>query len=117
LLGTLRESFQGAYQADRKTSNGKRSKMGTCSFADWNNIIIVNAYTQYHWKGSGVKVSYSAVKSCMKWIKENYSGKRIGLPRIGCGLARGDWDRVEAIYEETLGDEDVTVVNFVPTFS
>jgi O-acetyl-ADP-ribose deacetylase (regulator of RNase III) len=111
----IKREFPGAYQADCKTSNGKRSKLGTCSFAEWNNIIIVNAYTQHHWKGSGVKVKYGAIRSCLKWIKKTYPGKRIGLPRIGCGLAGGDWSKVEAIIEEVLGDEDVTVVNFVPT--
>jgi hypothetical protein len=33
------------------------------------------------------------------------------MPRIGCGLAGGDWNKIEAIINETLGEKglDVTV--------
>ncbi|MEM7717254.1 MAG: hypothetical protein AAF349_27515 [Cyanobacteria bacterium P01_A01_bin.68] len=48
----------------------------------------------------------------MHWLKENYSGKKIGLPKIGAGLARGDWEIIESIIAEELNGEDVTIVLF-----
>ncbi len=48
----------------------------------------------------------------MEWIKANHSGKRIGLPKIGAGLARGDWEVISGIIEEVLAGEDVTLVEF-----
>jgi O-acetyl-ADP-ribose deacetylase (regulator of RNase III) len=46
----------------------------------------------------------------MRWIKERYSGLRIGLPKIVAGLAGGDWDRISRIVDEELDGEDVTLV-------
>ena len=48
----------------------------------------------------------------MKWIKNSYSGKKIGLPKIGAGLAKGDWSIIEQIIIEELKDEDVTIINY-----
>jgi O-acetyl-ADP-ribose deacetylase (regulator of RNase III) len=39
-------------------------------------------------------------------MKEKFS---IHLPRIGCGLARGDWGRVSGLIEDVLWDVDVYV--------
>lgn len=53
-------------------------------------------------------------RSCMRWIVEQHSGKRIGQPKIGSGLAGGDWPMLAAIIEEGLAGEDFTVVEFTP---
>jgi len=39
------------------------------------------------------------------------------MPRIGCGLAGGDWSRIEPLIAETLcaSDIDVTVYDFEPS--
>lgn len=81
----IRNSFPEAYDADLKTPKGGKSKLGTCSFgvSDTNGkrIIVVNAYTQFKHGGKGVLVDYKALQSCLKWVKEKYSGKRIGMPK------------------------------------
>ncbi len=74
----------------------------------------MNAYTQFDWRGSGVKVDYAAVAFCMRWIKASFPGRRIGLPKIGAGLAGGDWGRIAAIIDLELDGEDVTVVEYQP---
>ena len=48
----------------------------------------------------------------MKCLKNKYSGKKIGLPKIGAGLAKGDWNIIESIIAEELKDENVTIVLF-----
>jgi O-acetyl-ADP-ribose deacetylase (regulator of RNase III) len=45
-----------------------------------------------------------------KIMKQKFSGKKIGLPLIGAGLASGNWETIESIIKEELLDEDVTVV-------
>jgi len=50
----------------------------------------------------------------MKWIKEHFEGKRIGRPKIGAGLAGGDWGRISQIIDEKLTGEDVTLVEYRP---
>lgn len=110
----IRSVFPEAYEADRKTEKGDRTKLGTCSVADAGKLIVVNAYTQFDYRGSGTKVDYDAVRSCMAWIKANYSGLRIGLPLIGAGLAGGDWERIKGIITEELVGEDVTIIHYKP---
>jgi len=112
----IKREFPEAYLADKSTTKGDRKKFGTCSFAEveGRNLIVVNAYTQFDFRGRGVKVDYNAVRSCMGWIKLNFPGKRIGIPKIGAGLARGDWDTIARIIEDELGNEDVTLVEYKP---
>jgi O-acetyl-ADP-ribose deacetylase (regulator of RNase III) len=112
----IKAAFPEAYEADRVTQSGSRAKLGTCTFAaidrNGSSLIVVNAYTQFDWKGRGTKVDYEALRSCMRWIKGNHAGKRIGLPKLGAGLAGGDWGIIAAIIEEELAGEDVTLVEF-----
>jgi len=114
----IKAAFPQAYEADLATQRGDRAKLGICSFAEFDQngtpLIVVNAYTQFDWRGGGSKVDYNAMRSCMRWIKEHHAGKRIGLPKIGAGLAGGDWPRIVTIIEEELAEENVTVVEFTP---
>jgi O-acetyl-ADP-ribose deacetylase (regulator of RNase III) len=118
IAAAIRCEFPAAYEADLATARGDRAKLGTCSFATveqgGKSLTIVNAYTQYHASGSGVLVDYDAVRNCLRWIKERFPGKRIGLPKIGAGLAGGDWQQIASIIEEELAGQDVTVVEYRP---
>lgn len=110
----IRATFPQAYEADLKTEAGDREKLGTISWAkiegDTAPLIVVNAYTQFHWRGRGVKVDYEAVRAAMRAVKRAFTGSRIGYPRIGAGLAGGDWATIEAIIDEELNGEDHTLV-------
>lgn len=110
----IKAAFPAAYEADQATESGDRDKLGTCTHAEIDGLIVVNAYTQYRHGGGGRLVDYDAVRSCMRWIREHFSGRRIGLPRIGAGLAGGDWEAIAAIIEEELAGEDVTLVEYKP---
>lgn len=109
----IREAFPAAYRADLATVRGDRAKLGACSYAmcevDGGVCDIVNAYTQFDFRGAGVRVDYDAVRSCFAWVRENCAG-RIGIPKIGAGLARGDWNRISKIIESELCGNDVTLV-------
>jgi hypothetical protein len=47
-----------------------------------------------------------------KLLKLRYSGKKFGIPRIGAGLAGGDWNIISKIIDEEMDGEDVTLVEF-----
>jgi O-acetyl-ADP-ribose deacetylase (regulator of RNase III) len=114
----IRAAFPAAYQADLATLRGDRAKLGTCTFAevvrDGAPLIVVNAYTQFDFRGSGPKVDYDALRSCFGWIKRNYAGQKIGFPKIGAGLARGNWLQIATIIAEELVGEDAVLVEFAP---
>jgi len=106
----IKRRFPKAYEVDKKTRYGDIKKLGTISVAECDNVTIVNAYIQHHYTGRDVLVEYHAVRECLREIKKRYSGKKIGLPKIGAGLAGGDFMVIENIIKDELKGEDVTVV-------
>jgi hypothetical protein len=81
-------------------------------------LTVVNAYTQYnyvrnHSKGGiSIPFDYEAFTICMRKMNERFSGKHIGLPMIGSGLAGGDWNKIESIIRSTLYNCRVTIVKY-----
>ncbi len=114
---TIKQKIPEAYQADLKTVNGDHSKLGTISFAEVTlesekQLIVVNGYTQFNWRGSGRKADYEAIRNVFKEVKKQFSGLRIGYPAIGAGLAGGNWDVISKIIAEELEGEEHTFVEF-----
>lgn len=64
----------------------------------------------------GPPVRHEAIENCLKTLAED--AKRleasVHMPRMGCGLAGGRWERIESIIAETLLREEVatTVYDF-----
>lgn len=75
-------------------------------------IIVVNAYTQYHWDTATKPFDYHAFILICKKLNKIYEGKHIGMPRIGSHLAGGDWEQIKEIIQKELKDVNVTIVNF-----
>lgn len=114
----IQEEFPEAYAADLVTIKGDRNKLGDFSFAtvkrDEHEITVVNGYTQFHFHGDSVLVDYGALQSLFKKVRGQFAGKRIGYPKIGAGLAGGDWQRIAGIIDQELAGEDHTLVIYVP---
>lgn len=115
---SIQLQFPEAYAADLMTTKGDRNKLGYFSSAtvqeNGNSITIVNGYTQFQYSGSLPLVDYDAVKNLFRRIKKEFSGKRIGYPKIGAGLAGGDWGKIEHIINQELVQEHHTLVNYIP---
>jgi len=111
LAKQIKDTFLDAYIADKSTSYGKESKLGTCSFAECGDLVIVNLYSQFRY-GKGSKVDYDALRKGLYWVEKSFEIDRIGIPHIGCGLAHGDWNIVKKIIDETIGNLDVTIVEY-----
>lgn len=112
----IKKVFPCAYTADKQTTIGDIKKLGTFTFSKYiiNNheVIVVNAYTQFNWKGEGNQVDYPAIKKVFSLIKEHFSGKRIGYPLIGAGLGGGDWEVISKIIDLALIGESHTLVKY-----
>ena len=110
----IKQQFPEAYEADLRTAKGDRAKMGTISTARIERssvqFTVVNAYTQFHWRGQGVLADYPAIRAAFEFVKQQFAGCRIGYPKIGAGLAKGDWNTIAAIIDESLAGEDHTLV-------
>jgi len=114
----VKSTFPEAYEADRGTEKGDRAKLGSISHATVargeHTITVVNGYTQFHWKGPDGQADYDAIRGVMQLVKQQFAGQRIGYPKIGAGLAGGDWRVIAAIITQELEGEDHTVVQFAP---
>ena len=122
---SIKKQFPAAYDADLATEKGSRDKLGTYSSATvdcgGHELTVVNAYTQFDWRSPGTKhgdrgfnADYDAIRSVFAAVKNDFSGKRIGYPLIGAGLAGGDWAVISEIIAEQLSGENHTLVEFQP---
>ena len=113
---SVKQNFPEAFEVDKQTVKGDKSKLGTLTSADilikdGMTVTVVNAYTQYDF-WSKKPINYKAVRDVFKLISEMYAGLQIGYPKIGAGLAGGDWNKIASIIDEELDGEDHTCVEF-----
>ena len=110
----IAETFPDAERIDSLTVCGSKSKLGTFTstiyYPNHESLIIVNAYTQFGINRDGSEVSYPAIRSCFNLVKKYFNDHRIGYPKIGAGLAGGDWNIISKIIDEELEGEDHTLV-------
>jgi O-acetyl-ADP-ribose deacetylase (regulator of RNase III) len=114
IAAQVKRELNEAYIVDQRTQRGDMGKLGTYSAAkiiiEDRVLWVVNAYTQYEYGGNKVNANYRAIQQVFRKIKKDFSGKRIGIPKIGCGLAKGNWQTVSEIIETELNGEDITLV-------
>ena len=101
---------------------GDKAKLGQIEYqrvilSTDKELVVVNAYTQFHWNAPspfGIPLDYDALRSCFIKVNDAFQGKKVGIPKIGAGLAGGDWQKVESILEEVCGDlGELVVVEYV----
>lgn len=80
---------------------------------DW--LWVANMVAQHSFVSAQnpVALRYDALEDCLNQVAD--FSKAVGdasvhMPRIGCGLAGGDWDEVEAIIDWTLTRHSIDVV-------
>jgi O-acetyl-ADP-ribose deacetylase (regulator of RNase III) len=114
---TIKQQFPEAYTVDCQTAIGDRTKLGSFTSIqidrDGFKFTIVNGYTQFHWQGEGVLADYEAIRSVFRKVKQQFGGKRIGYPKIGAGLARGNWEIISGIIETELAGENHKYVEYI----
>lgn len=60
---------------------------------------------------AGPPIRYTAIAECLCRLADKAikMGASVHMPRIGCGLAGGEWAQVEPLIQENLSDRGVTV--------
>lgn len=113
---SIKELYPIAYQRDCFTQKGDYNKLGWFTFVKTPNhingksITIINAYTQYQYWGKKELADVFAIRECFRKIKIQFSGSRFVYPKIGAGLAGGDWEVISKIIDTELFNEDTTLV-------
>ena len=73
---------------------------------------IANCATQDSFLPRGIcHADYEAIRLCMEKVKRfaKNKGLSIAIPKIGAGLAGGDWTIIEGILKGVFNDYDITV--------
>lgn len=100
----IREKYPNAYRDYQETYNNKGLDLGNIVVSVQNDgKVIHNAITQknYGRDKNTVYASYWAIAEVFSKI-ESWSIKEIAMPKLGAGLANGDWNVISAIIENTL---------------
>lgn len=84
--------------------------LGRVSLVGYPDVTIFNCFTQYNYGYDGNKyVNYAAIVNCFTFMKNLIPNIgqdiRLAIPKIGCGLAGGDWNIVEQLINDTVGDD------------
>ena len=114
----IRKEFPEVYDTDVKlTEKGDKNKLGKISSTLLNrqcfSFYVVNAYTQYDYGYDGKqRVVYEAIRNCFSEVAKSFRDKSIAYPKIGAGLAGGDWDIISSIIDMELDGMDHTLVEF-----
>lgn len=78
---------------------------------------IANCATQFHFLPRGMNhADYDAIRTCMEKLKRfaKDKGLSVAIPKIGAGLAGGNWRTIESIINEVFNDYDITVYFLEP---
>jgi O-acetyl-ADP-ribose deacetylase (regulator of RNase III) len=72
---------------------------------------------QHRTENFSVPLRYDALSTCLSLVdaEAGRRGASVHMPRIGCGLAGGTWDRVEPIIQSALSSRDVFVYDLGAT--
>jgi O-acetyl-ADP-ribose deacetylase (regulator of RNase III) len=119
----IKERYPSAYAEDCKTKKGLITKLGHYSYVtlvddflpDYlqgeTKRFVINAYTQYDYKGYK-PVDYEAIRKVFTLINNHFEGLTVGIPKIGAGLAGGDWGKIKRIIDSVTPDLDITLVEY-----
>lgn len=102
----IREMYPQAYQDYNDTYNSYGLQLGDIIISvQPNKQVVHNAITQqdYGRDNTRVYVSYWAIAEVFRKIN-SWGIREIAMPKIGAGLANGDWNVISAIIENTLID-------------
>lgn len=121
IAGEIARRYPEVVAADNLTKKGDPSKLGSLSvagvFRPEFQFAVVNLYTQFFYgrDKNTLYVNYDAVRNSLIALRDRleYCGSdqaRIGYPKIGCGLANGDWQIVGEIFREELKEYDHSLV-------
>lgn len=78
-----------------------------------NDIVVCNMIAQHgiKRKSTDVPIRYDELRKCLALVADRVDDgdSTVHMPRIGCNLAGGTWEKVEEIIIETLCKRDIQV--------
>jgi len=121
----VKNTYPEAFAVDKATKFADESKLGT--YTQWTGqnvyfpeklVTVVNAYTQFSIFGRDFRFpkynkrdlfEYKHFQNIIERMNVEFTGKTIAFSKIGAGLARGDWNRIEKIINDVFREREVKV--------
>ena len=103
-----------AYREWHRNRAKNNSKPGSIQIIQVEtHIYVANMIGQRGTKvgSKGVPVRYEAIKSCLEKlaVEADILNASVHMPRIGCGLAGGKWEKIEPLIIKILSENDIQV--------
>ncbi|MDX1907904.1 MAG: macro domain-containing protein [Bacteroidia bacterium] len=72
---------------------------------------LIGQHNLYKDKNGNPPIRYEAVLDGLEKVGQFAVEKNasVHMPRIGCGLAGGTWDKIEPLVKQSLSDKDISV--------
>lgn len=95
-----------------KYNSFKPWKLGEVQIVDIGGQLIANCATQQNFGSEPgvIYCSYEAIEKCLRELLAlaiEFDIRDIAIPKIGCGLAGGDWNVVEKICKDVFLNSEV----------
>lgn len=108
------EQPEAEYRAWHSAGRDGGFSLGAVQFVQVEPYIwVANMVAQRGMKrgSSGPPIRYEAVDACLRQVAEKALelGASVHMPRIGCGLAGGDWSAIEPLIEGHLCRRGIAV--------
>lgn len=99
----IKKKYPEAAYADLNTVAGDRDKLGTISFVNiTESKAIVNLYGQFTYWNKKDMLYLNKLRDALLECKSKFPTSKIGIPKIGSGLANGDWNEIESMITEVF---------------
>jgi O-acetyl-ADP-ribose deacetylase (regulator of RNase III) len=99
----LKQEHPYAYKEYRDAYEGGKLHLGTILLVKAGKRLIIHGITQqYYGRENRRYVSYDAIAHVMSAVEETLYGQVVAMPKIGAGLAGGDWNVIASIIESEL---------------
>jgi O-acetyl-ADP-ribose deacetylase (regulator of RNase III) len=104
VAAAVRKTYYEMVQADLDDRFTPEERLGTARVVKLSNGKLgFNIYSQFRYGTDRIQVDYAALETGVKSVCDglvSFGKKTLALPKIGCGLAGGDWNVVSKILEK-----------------
>ncbi len=105
---------EASYRLWHRERNKNDFELGAVKLVEVEKYIwVCNMISQQGIKtgSNGPPIRYETLKDCLSSLAVEAKEKQasVHMPRIGCGLAGGKWDKVEVIIQSTLIENAIPV--------
>lgn len=96
---------------------GRNFSIGNTTKTERRIVKVLNIYSQYYYASHplykpspyGIPLDYDALRIALRKMNIEFKGMDIGLPMIGCGKAKGDWNIVSEMIQKELSNANAYI--------